>query len=346
MTRMIWHGTDRKWRIAVLGAGWVSAYHLEAWRKQNERAEVVALADPNEVTRQSRSVAYGIASAYDSAEALFADAEIDAVDICAPREAHVGLVRLAAERGLPILCQKPLAPTLAEAFQLVTDIRDHTRLMVHENWRFRQPYRRLRTWLDAGYAGKIRQVQLEVLSSGMIPDNAGMRPAIVRQPFFRTLDRLLVAEVLIHHIDSLRFLLGELEFVHARLARSHDGIRGEDIASLVLKRADDLPVVITANLAVHGAPPLPQDQLRIFGARSTLFLDGSQLSMIGDSEIHETYDPDDTYQESYNAVIGHFLDCLEDGAQFETSPVDNLETLRIVEAAYGAATMSSTDHGT
>ncbi len=333
----------RKWRVAVLGAGWVSAFHLEAWRRQVGRAQVVALADPAETARQSRAAEFGIASTYESAEALFEKAEIDVVDICTPREAHAGLVRLAAAHGIPILCQKPLAPTLAEAEQLIGDVGSRVRLMVHENWRFRQTYRRLRAWLDAGYADEIRQVQLEVLSSGMIPDAAGKRPAIVRQPFFTSLDRLLVAEVLIHHIDTLRYLLGELDLVHVRLERSHDGIRGEDVAFLVLKRRDGLPVTITANLAVEGGPPLPQDCLRIFGSDSTLLLDGGQVSIVGPRELREAYDPDKTYQGSYDAVIGHFLDCLESGAQFETSPADNLETLRIVEAADSQGIVSSTE---
>jgi predicted dehydrogenase len=327
--------TGKKWRVAILGAGWVSAYHLEAWRRQNRRAEVVALADPDATARQSRAAEFGVASTYDSAEALLAKAEIDAVDICAPREVHARLVQLATARGLPILCQKPLAPTLAEAEQLVADVDGRTRLMVHENWRFRQTYRRLRAWLDAGYAGEIRHVQLELLSSGMIPDATGARPAITRQPFFRTLDRLLVSEVLIHHIDTLRFLFGELELVHARLERSHDEIRGEDVASLLLQRRDGTPVAIVANLAVHGAPPLPKDHLHIFGADGTLLLNDGQLYGAGRQELHEAYDPVETYQGSYDSVIGHFLDCLESDSQFETSPADNLETLRIVEAAYG-----------
>lgn len=170
----------------------------------------------------------------------------------------------------------------------------------------------------------------------MILDATGARPAITRQPFFRTLDRLLVAEVLIHHIDTLRFLLGELELVHARLERTHEEIRGEDVASILLKRRDGIPIAITANLAVHGAPLLPKDHLCIFGADGTLLLDGAKLSAVGRQELREAYDPDTTYQDSYDSVIGHFLDCLENGSPFETSLADNLETLRIVEAAYGS----------
>lgn len=326
---------DGGWRIAVVGAGWVSAYHLEAWRRQGGRARIVAIADPDAAARADKAHAFAIPSAYADAAALVASEEVDAVDICAPREVHADLVRLVATRGLPILCQKPLAPTLAEAEQLVADLHCGPRLMVHENWRFRRTYRRLRAWLDAGYAGAPRQIQLEVLSGGMIPDAAGARPALVRQPFFRTLDRLLVSELLIHHIDTLRFLFGELDLVHARLERSNDDILGEDVASLLLtRRIDGTPVTVTANLATHGAPPLPQDRLRVIGVDGTMVLDGGALTLVGSRHLAEAFETAETYQGSYDAVIGHFLDCLESGDAFETSPEDNLGTLRIVEDAY------------
>ena len=62
--------------------------------------------------------------------------ELDAVDVAAPREFHAEMVRMAARRGLAVLCQKPLAPTLAEAEALVAEVGGRCRLMVHENWRF------------------------------------------------------------------------------------------------------------------------------------------------------------------------------------------------------------------
>ena len=118
----------------------------------------------------------------------------------------------AAARGLAVLCQKPLAPTLAAAEALVAAVGGAVPLMVHENWRFRAYYRRLREWLDDGHgSATVRQVQLDFLSSGMIPDDDGKRPALVRQPFLAGLERLLVMEILIHHLDTLRFLLGELD---------------------------------------------------------------------------------------------------------------------------------------
>jgi predicted dehydrogenase len=322
-------------RVGVIGAGWVSGYHLPAWKRQEARAELVAIADPSLDAARSRAAEFGIARVYSSASEMIDAERLDIVDISTPREFHVELVRLAAERGLDIICQKPLAPTYQEAVALVSGLSPHTRLMVHENWRFRAYYRRLKAWLEEGLAGDIRQVNFEFLSSGMIARDDGQRPALVRQPFFRTQERLLVMEIMIHHLDALRYLLGDMEVVAARLERSNPDIIAEDIGSVVLRRLSDGVVVnVTANLAVHGEPPAPRDHLRIFGTRGTLELDGSLLTARGMVEREERFDPDLTYQGAYDATIAHFLDGLDGRVAMETAPADNLKTLAVVEEIY------------
>jgi len=325
-------------RIGMIGAGWVTQYHLPAWAAQSARATVVAIADPSAAAGSARAAEYAIAANYTDVRAMLAAERLDAVDICAPREAHAELVRLAADAGCAVLCQKPLAMDLGAARQLVADIGGRVPLMVHENWRFRPHYRTLRRWLDEGVAGELWQVQLEFLSSGMIADGQGNRPALVRQPFFRTLDRLLVMEVLIHHLDTLRFLLGEFTLQSARLERTNNDIVSEDVATVLLqRRADGTPLVVTGNLATHGAPPLPSERLRIFGKAGTLELDGNVITATGAATRRETFDAGRNYQESYNQVIVRFLDGLDGAVPFETSPDDNLKTLELVEAIYEQA---------
>lgn len=327
-----------KLRVGVAGAGWVTQYHLPAWAAHARRADVVALADPDPARRRERADAFGIPAAFSSVEEMLESADIDILDIAAPREVHAQYVRLGNARGLAVLCQKPLAVNLPEAVELAGVVDPAVPLMVHDNWRFRATYRRIREWLDAGTAGDLRRVELHYLSSGMIPDASGARPALVRQPNFTSIERLLVMEVLIHQLDTLRYLLGDLDLIDARLARSNDDIIGEDIATLTLRRrSDGLPVEVVGNLAAHGEPPQARDQLRIFGAGATISLDGFRVRCTGARELDETFDPDRTYLDSYESAIGHFLDGLELGAAFETDAADNLRTLALVEAAYGFA---------
>ena len=158
---------QRPLRIGLVGAGWVTRFHLEGWQRLAGRAEVVAIADPGLERAQARAEAFGIDAVFDSAEAMLDAVVLDAVDIAAPREHHAGIVRLAAARGLAVLCQKPLAPTHEEACALVREVEGACRLMVHENWRFRPYYRDLSQWLSQGLIGDVLQVQMTLLTSGL-----------------------------------------------------------------------------------------------------------------------------------------------------------------------------------
>lgn len=316
----------------MVGAGWVTQYHLPAWRMV-PGVEVVAICDPEPAALSQRADAFAIPQRFATLHDMLGHAQLDALDIASPRQFHAAHVRAGAARGLPLLCQKPLGVDLTEAEALVDDIA--VPFMVHENWRFRPYYRELKAWLEAGLVGEITAIRLDFHSSGMISGADGQRPALVRQPFFRHEPRLLVMEVLIHHLDTLRFLFGELDLGSAVLARSNADIIGENSAILGLaRRSDGVPLQVSGNLAVHGAPPAPADQLWIWGARGTIHLDGATLRLIGPQPREIAFDPASSYQAAYNGAIAHFVQCLAAGAPFETAATDNLETLRLVEAAY------------
>jgi len=321
-------------RVGLIGAGMVSRHHLIAWAAIPDRAKVVAVADPSHDNAARRAGEFGIAQTFADAAAMLAGTELDAVDIAAPREMHVPLVRLAAQRRLPVLCQKPLAPNLAEAVALAAEVQDLTRLMVHENWRFRGYYRDAAAWLRAGRIGNVRQAQLTLLTSGVLPGPDGLCPALERQPFMRGEKRMLVAEVLIHHLDTLRMLLGPLHVTAAELSRSSDQLVGEDGAVIQLKADNGAAVAVFASFAAHGQPAAQIDRLDILGDNGAIHLDGPRLTCAGASPAQQIYDLAVEYQGAYNRTIAHFVTSLRDGTPFETAPDDNLATLQLVEDCY------------
>ncbi|MBR1226025.1 MULTISPECIES: Gfo/Idh/MocA family protein [unclassified Bradyrhizobium] len=321
-------------RVGLVGAGMVSRHHLIAWASIADQARVVAVADPSADNSARRATEFAISNTYASAEAMLAETELDAIDIAAPREMHAPLVRLAAAKRLPVLCQKPLAPNLQQATDLAAEVRDLTRLMVHENWRFRGYYRDAAAWLREGRIGNIKQAQLTLLTSGVLPGPDGLCPALERQPFMRREKRMLVAEVLIHHLDTLRMLLGPLRVTAAALSRSSEQLVGEDGAVIQLQTQNGAGVTVFASFAAHGHPATQIDRLEILGDKGAIKLDGPQLICSGVTPQQRVYDLATEYQGSYNRTIAHFVQSLRDNTPFETAPQDNLETLRLVEDCY------------
>jgi len=171
-------------RIALAGAGWVAPHHLEAWQRLHGRAAVVAIADPNIESARARAKAYGVPDVFPSVEAMLdrLAEHLDAVDVATPRETHAPICRLAADRGLAILCQKPLAPTFDEAASLVSDVGGRARLMVHENWRFRPHYRRIAGWLRDDRIGAVHTAAMTLFTSGLVADVKSVIAAVWTAP--------------------------------------------------------------------------------------------------------------------------------------------------------------------
>lgn len=323
-------------RVGLVGAGMISAFHLTAWSRM-PGVDVAAIADPDPARAAARAGEFGIPNRYPDLDALLAAEDIDALDIASPRETHAALVRRAAERGIAVLCQKPLAPTLAEAEALVRDVGERIRLMVHENWRFRPYYRQIKAWIADGSFGRLGSAAISLRSSGLLLDGNGQYPSLQRQPFFRTERRLLVAETLIHQIDVARWLFGPLGFVGARLLCTTDAVVGETVAAILLETESGAPVLIDGNLTCPGFPPSGRDRVEFIGSEASITMADDRLRIQGGRSEEVTYDHAAAYQESFDGAIRHFVQCLRTGAPFETGPADNLETLRLVEAAYGSA---------
>jgi predicted dehydrogenase len=321
-------------RVALIGGGAISRHHLAAWKRLGNAAQVVAVCDPDLVRARAFADEFGIPSVYADAQTLFANESLDLLDIASPRTTHVFWVDAGAERGLDILCQKPLAPSFAEAEALARQTAGRARLMVHENWRFRPWYRQLKRWLDSGVVGDIVTGSMAMFSSGLVADPAGRRPTFERQPSMRHERRLLIGETLIHHLDVLRWLAGPLRVVAARARRAIPEVDGETAAIILLENSAGIPVVITATTAAPGLPARTQDRLTLVGGNGTAVLDGTHLQFLGPDPRQESYDPDEGYQSSFNEAISHFIECLRSGEDFETDPIDNLQTLRLVEDAY------------
>lgn len=321
-------------RIGVLGCGMISADHLTAW-SHCQGATVVAVCDPALDRAQARAAQFGIPKAYDSPAAMIAGERLDALDIVTPRETHADMVRLAARHGLHALCEKPLCPTHEEAVRLVHDVGDTVRVMVNENWRYRAYFRRIAAWLAAGRLGTVTQVRLALWRSSMLPRaDDGRIHSLTRQPFLAREARVLIAESLIHEIDVVRALFGEVEVLACSTARTCDAIVGEDTATLLLRTSFGLPVTIDGVMTGAGHEVRAPDRLEIAGTRCSVVLEGAVLKLIGAEEETHVYDEAAVRQGCFDASIQHFVDQLRSGGPFWTSARDQLGSLRVMEDAY------------
>jgi D-apiose dehydrogenase len=333
---------SRPLNVALAGAGMISWHHLTAWRKLGAQIKLVAICDPDKTRAKERAQEFSIPSVYTSADDMFAAETIDVIDIATPRASHASLIEASASRGVAILCQKPLTPTLMEAEALMNKLRMGAKLMVHENWRFRPWYRELKQWILAGDLGTIRHAQISVIDSGLLVNAAGHRPHLKRQPFLAHESRLMITEGLIHHLDVMRFLCGSLRVVSALALRTDPEIKGETVATIMLETPTGVAVLVHGSMVAPGFPESSEDRLLIIGSKASVELSNGELRLLGTEPRTRKYDPAEGYQASFDGAIAHFVSRLRPARPFETSLEDNIETLRLVEHAYWAAGLHAT----
>ena len=106
----------KKLRAGVAGVGFIGAAHVEAVRRLGF-AEVVAICDrprPEQIAEK-----LGVEHWYADYREMLDRERLDVVHICTPNVSHFEIARYAMERGVSVLCEKPLAFTLEEAEELV-----------------------------------------------------------------------------------------------------------------------------------------------------------------------------------------------------------------------------------
>jgi len=321
-------------RVGLAGAGMASGFHLPGWRMLGDEIDLVAIADPDIEKARARATEFGIAKVFSSLESMLASARLDAVDIATPPSMHATNCEVAASAGVAILCQKPLAPSLEAASHIFKQLDNRVRLMVHENWRFRPHYRILQNWLLQGRIGNFVRGEIDVRSCGLLPAENGIIPALVRQPLLATLPRLMVAEVLVHHLDIALWLTGADKVNFSELRFDAKSVFGESAARIHLSNSDHKEIVVTGNMADASALPVLRDSVSLIGDRGSIELRGNVLRLLTDNPITHRFDFDEDYQMSYAATIGHFVDALQSDTAFETPPEWHLRVLEVSEIAY------------
>lgn len=331
-----------KLKGVVIGAGHFSRLHCEAWTRIPE-VEITALCNRNEERAQPLMEEYAVARHYTDYREMVEKEKPDFVDIITPPETHREMCAFAGERGVHVICQKPLAPSFQEATAIVEAARAAgIRFMVHENWRFQPWYRQIRRLLDAQAVGeKLHSLAFRI----RMGDGWGQDAYLARHPHFRGYPRLLVYETGVHFIDTFRYLAGRVERVYARLRRLNPVIVGEDCGILVFDFSSGAVGLLDANR--YNEPNLPKPrytcgELLVEGNRGSLRLYGDgriTVQPLGEDEREYAYAHEDRGfgGDCCYATQRHFVDRMLDRSPFETSGEEHLRTLAVQEAVYESA---------
>ncbi|MEM7378187.1 MAG: Gfo/Idh/MocA family oxidoreductase [Pseudomonadota bacterium] len=333
----------RALRVAVVGLGYFSQFHLQAWAANGD-VELVGVCDRQTEVAKRVGEANGVSYAL-ALDGLPAASNLDIVDIIAPPVAHLALVRQALAPGRLVICQKPFCESIADAETLLAEADAvGACIVIHENFRFQPWHREVRDVLQSGALGQVYQARF-ALRPG---DGQGPEAYLARQPAFQRMPKLLIHETGVHFVDLFRWWFGEIDSVYADLRRLNPVIAGEDAGVVIMHHASGVQSVFDGNrLADHVAA----DRRRTMGELVIEGADG-ELRLDGDGQLHRrahgaldwvavpvTRPVDDTQFGGgcVAELINHAVAAHRRGQPPENALAAYLPVMRVTEAAYTSA---------
>jgi predicted dehydrogenase len=325
-------------RVACLGAGYFSQFHVGSWRRIT-RVDLVGVCDLDLASAQASGV-QGFADLDD----MLAKVEPDLLDVILPPAGHAAAIKTAVAAGIKtIICQKPFCTSLEEAQQMVAlaDAASCT-LIIHENFRFQPWYRFIKAQLDEGRIGQVIQATFRLRPG----DGQGSDAYLDRQPYFREMPELLIHETGVHYVDVFRFLLGNATHVYADLRRVNPVIIGEDAGIVVFEPPDGVRSMLDGNRCLDHAADNTRRTMGeglIEGTKGTLTLTGDgavTFRAFGDvagqvilaANTHDGFGGDCTH-----ALQSHVVAGILDGDAVENLAADYLHVIEAEKAIYAAA---------
>jgi predicted dehydrogenase len=210
-------------------------------------------------------------------------------------------------------------------------------LSVHENWRWQTPIRELKKVLQSGVIGQVFRARIDYCNSFPVFDN---------QPFLKTLEEFILADMGSHIFDVARFLFGEAARLYCQTHQITPGIVGEDAASAMLRMQSGATVTINLSYASRVEHDrFPETFIHVEGERGALELAPDcwlRVTTERGTEARRCLPPtyawaDPRYALVHSSIVACHADLLKairTKTAPETSAADNLKTLKLVQAAY------------
>lgn len=328
--------------IGIIGCGKIAQVRHIPEYAENPDAKLAAFFSPNRARAQEQADKYG-GKVYDTAEALLADPDIDAVSICAANYAHAELSIQALNAGKHVLCEKPMATTLADCEAMVECAKKNGKfLMIGHNQRLAKAHMEAKRLIDEGLIGDIITFRTSFGHGG--PETWSISPGKNVWFFDKKKAAMgVMADLGVHKTDLIQYLTGQrVVRTTARLVtldkRGEDGelIGVDDNAVCIYEMSGGAFGTMTASWTYYAAE---DNSTVLYGTRGEMRIyDDPAHSIVvklADGTV-QTYDVEQIQtndNQTKSGVIDLWVDCLKNNRAPEISGESALYAMRAVFAS-------------
>ena len=331
---------DRKIRIAVVGCGRIARNHFAAIERHAADLELAAVCDTDPALLARLRETHGVPAYEGLADALKTERP-DLVALCTPSGLHSEQAILAAQHGVHVMTEKPMATRWKDGLAMVKACdAAGVRLFVVKQNRQNATLQLLKRAIDERRFGRIHMVHLNVFWA---------RPqSYYDQAKWRgtwEFDGGAFMNHASHYVDLLDWLIGPVEKVHAMMSTTRD-IEVEDTGVLSVRWRNGALGSMSVTMLAY--PQNYEGSITILGEKGTVRIGGVAVNEIQTWQFAEPMDYDRNIREaSYQTTsvygFGHplyyknVIDALRGDAEPETDGREGLRSLEVLSAAYLSA---------
>ena len=310
-------------RLALVGAGAIGTAYAEAAEHVEEVSlDYVVDIRQDVVGSLAESVA---ATSVSDAGALACSGQVDLALVCTPPNTHEELCTAFLEAGVPVLCEKPLAPDSRSARRvLAVAARTGTPLTMASKFRFVSDVIQARQLIHDGVLGDIVRAEVAFASRVDMSGRWNADPAIAGGG--------VIIDNGTHAVDIVRYVLGPIDSVLATTEHAIRDLRVEDTAAMLLRTSAGHIGSVDLSWSLDR---LTQRYLAIFGTEGSLEVNwsGSRLRLAAaqsDVVFGEGY----TKISALAANLRNVAGAVRGTCEFVVTPADAIASVAVVEAAY------------
>lgn len=336
-------------KVILVGAAFSADLHADGYSRIPQKVEIVAIVDKALDRVEALAEKYGFTEykAYDDYEKAIAEVPCDVVDVCLPNFLHHPVTLAALNAGCDVICEKPLATTVADAREMVdTAAKLGKHIYYAEDWLMSPSLTKALELVESGAIGDLKFVRARECHSGS------------HSPFAQTIEYCGGGAMVHLGVHPVTFMLAmknnrwkELVALTSGGGENnliHHGMEGEDWAGALMRFEDGTTAVLEANYVTLGGM---EDSIDFYGTKGCLHVDLTFSSPITGfsvpgfdytvekAEVTTGWSKpavDERYNLGYIAEINHFIDCVSQGvdAHVGLRGVDGLETLEVINLIY------------
>jgi UDP-N-acetyl-2-amino-2-deoxyglucuronate dehydrogenase len=329
-------------KIGIVGCGRISKNHMESLKNLEKYAKVTCCCDSLEERAINTAQLYHIKKYYTNYQEMLNNESLDLVSICTPSGLHPEHGIMAAEKGVNVLTEKPMAINIDDANRLIKacDLNNVQLFVVKQN-RLNTTMQILSKAIDKGRFGKIFMIQSNIFwqRPQSYYDSAKWRGTW-------EFDGGAFMNQASHYVDAMQWLFGPVDSVMAETATMKRQIEAEDTGCAILKFRNG--AIGTINVTMLTYPKNFEGSITVLGEKGTVKIGGVAINHIEKWDF-EDYDDDDKFITDCNYAppsvygFGHepyyknVLETLLGIAEPHTDGRDGRKSVEIIQAIYMSA---------